>query len=114
MREIKVTVEKLDGEIVIMFPDGDYIPVASPIHEFLFQLAVASVAGGVLTPVEPDWDGNSFTVVIPADARLMAASPLMYEALKGCLEALDDCSTAQAYGAKKRKAKQALAKAEGK
>jgi hypothetical protein len=38
----------------------------------------------------------------------------MYEALKDCLQALDDCSSNQSYGAKKRAAKQALNKADGK
>ena len=58
MKEIKITVEKLDGEIVLMFPDGDAFPITAPIHHFLFHLFV-------LSPSSPGWDGNSFTVILP-------------------------------------------------
>ena len=56
--EIEVKVEKIDGEIVLVFPDGDSFPITAPIHAFLFHLEL-------LSPETLAWDGNSFTIIIP-------------------------------------------------
>lgn len=60
--EIPIEIKELDGEMVIMFPDGDAFPITAPMHQFLFHLKV-------LSPVVPEWDGRSFKVILPGGEK---------------------------------------------